>query len=157
MFVCIIKRAGNGSEHSWNSFVLLPPPLLRLGPSATTSPRAVSSINKPFPDTETWAPSHYHCPKELHGNPTGIGIPGKSASPDFMQFYLPRLFITPRGRLMMETNAQFSMVLLPRGRRESWQGRREHECWQAQDKGFPAQELSEHRAAQQGERKGGEE
>lgn len=34
---------------------------------------------------------------------------------------------------MMETNAQFSMVLLPGDRRESWQGRREHMCWWAQD------------------------
>lgn len=58
---------------------------------------------------------------------------------------------------MMETNAQFSMILLHGGRRESWQGRREHECWWAQDRVFPVQELSEHRAAQQGERKGREE
>lgn len=53
----------------------------------------------------------------------------------------------------METNAQFSMVLLPGARRESWQGLRQSECWRARD-GIPKQRLSDRHSTQQGEKKG---
>lgn len=59
----VLQRLGKGKEHKLE-FIFPAPPLLRLGPSTTTSPGAVSSINNPLPDTKPQAPSRCHSPRE---------------------------------------------------------------------------------------------